>query len=149
MSTPATTDDEHQRLIAQSDTLRQKIEDDVKASQPLTSELLPISSLLEHYTKDGGGDDAAGFVRSATYLATKYTSMRKIRGDGNCFYRALLYSLCEHLLRSLILEGKADEFDRLDAFVKGSLKWSTECGYDEFTIESKLNRKRSVLAMGV
>ena len=146
MSTPATTDDEDQRLVAQSDTLRQQIEDDVKASQPLTSELLPISSLLEHYTDNGGGDDAVGFVRSARYLATKYTSMRKIRGDGNCFYRAFLFSLCEHLLRPLILEGKADEFERLDAFVRGSLKWTTECGYDEFTIESELNRKQPVLS---
>ena len=96
------------------------IENEIKLTQPLTSSRLPISTLLRQYSdhsdsadsnsndsnnNDGNSssnsDDnaaAAGFITSSKYLATKYTSIRKIRGDGNCYYRAFLYALCEHLL---------------------------------------------------
>jgi ubiquitin thioesterase protein OTUB1 len=100
------------------------IENEIKSTQPLTSSLLPISTLLRQYS-DHSADStnnnsainndsnnnsadvnsinsdnaaAAGFITSSKYLGTKYTSIRKIRGDGNCYYRAFLYALCECLL---------------------------------------------------
>ncbi|KAL7432898.1 hypothetical protein ACHAXH_005828 [Discostella pseudostelligera] len=86
-----------------------------------------------------------GFAKAATYLSTKYKSLRKVRGDGNCYYRAFLYSLCEHLLRSLLIRNDNHhhhhhhhhhaEFTRLKEFVHKSLKWVCQYGYDEYTID--------------
>ena len=72
-----------------------------------------MSSLLEMYDNGngnggnvnndngngiGGGEDD-NFIKGSRYLMTKYTSWRMIRGDGNCYYRAFLYAVCEELLR--------------------------------------------------
>ena len=103
------------------------IEADIK-NQQLTSQLLPISVLLQQYTNK---EVEAAFIKGSTFLCTKYTSLRKIRGDGNCYYRAFLYSLCEHLVR----DNNNAEFYRLKEIVKGSLKWVCNYGYEEHTIE--------------
>ncbi|KAL7447766.1 hypothetical protein ACHAWC_000090, partial [Mediolabrus comicus] len=110
------------------------IENEIKLTQPLTSSLLPISTLLRQYSdhsadsnnndssdsNNSGGNEAAG---------TKYTSIRKIRGDGNCYYRAFLYALCECLLL------RASEFKRIKDQIVNSLKWVCQYGYDEMTID--------------
>ena len=105
-------------------------------AQPLTSPLLPIGTLKRQYT----GDAQAGFLRSATFLGEKYSSIRRVRGDGNCYYRAFLYSLCEQLLRGLLLPHGGggyhrEEFRRLRNLVASSLEWVCKYGYDEHTID--------------
>jgi ubiquitin thioesterase protein OTUB1 len=151
------------------------IENEIKLTQPLTSSLLPISTLLRQYSDHSGNNDsnnsnnnnnsdsngssgneaAAGFITSSKYLATKYASIRKIRGDGNCYYRAFLYALCECLLLrgntssncdnndSNDAEGgtttttttAASEFKRIKDQIVNSLKWVCQYGYDEMTID--------------
>eukprot|EP00579_Thalassiosira_antarctica_P000874 CAMPEP_0201876448 /NCGR_PEP_ID=MMETSP0902-20130614/8134_1 /ASSEMBLY_ACC=CAM_ASM_000551 /TAXON_ID=420261 /ORGANISM="Thalassiosira antarctica, Strain CCMP982" /LENGTH=322 /DNA_ID=CAMNT_0048403699 /DNA_START=30 /DNA_END=996 /DNA_ORIENTATION=- len=143
--------DQHQLTQAQLEA----IENEIKSTQPLTSPLMPIGVLMQQYTnttsndendngRGGCGQQEQGFVQSATFLSNKYNSLRKIRGDGNCYYRAFLYSLCEHLLRSLILCDGSDndndnkqheEFSRLKNVVAQSLKWVCQYGYDEYTID--------------
>ncbi|KAL7448096.1 hypothetical protein ACHAWC_000353, partial [Mediolabrus comicus] len=162
------------------------IENEIKLTQPLTSSLLPISTLLRQYSDhsadsdcnndsndssnnnnnsdsngSSGNEAAAGFITSSKYLATKYTSIRKVRGDGNCYYRAFLYGLCECLLlrdntnnynndsnnndASLKDDGSeggvtttttaASEFKRIKDQIVNSLKWVCQYGYDEMTID--------------
>lgn len=129
------------------------IEHEIKSTQPLTSHLLPIDVLLQQYfpTNSGGnstgnnshsvsGDAHAaaqhpGYAEAATFLSTKYKSLRKVRGDGNCYYRAFLYSMCEHLLTSLIRDNHHAEFTRLNGVVNKSLKRVCQYGYEENTIE--------------
>ena len=134
------TDNQHQLTTAQLEA----IEHEIKSTQPLTSQLLPIAILLQQYTTNANDDgtsnqqQVAGFIKGAKHLCQKYTSIRKIRGDGNCFYRGFMYSLCEQLLRSLINNGDKknhDEFYRLKEVITKSLKWVCQYGYDECTIE--------------
>ena len=109
------------------------IETDIKTQQQLTSKLLPISALLQEYTNT---EVEAAFIKGSTFLCTKYTSFRKIRGDGNCYYRAFLYSLCEILVRGNNFDDDNNaEFHRLKEIVNGSLKWVCNYGYEEHTIE--------------
>ena len=116
------------------------IENEIKSSQPLTSQLLPISALLNQYSDTANNDDnindqqQSGFVKSAQFLSTKYTSLRRVRGDGNCYYRAFLYSLCEHLLLQNS-NGLSKEFSRIKATIVDSLKWVCQFGYEEMTID--------------
>jgi ubiquitin thioesterase protein OTUB1 len=56
------------------------------------------------------------------YLDSKYTSMRRIRGDGNCFYRAFLFSYLEGLLNEYDIEKSSalSERDRVLKIVTDS-----------------------------
>ncbi|ACI65070.1 predicted protein, partial [Thalassiosira pseudonana CCMP1335] len=111
------------------------IEDEIKATQPLTSQLLPIDALVAQYSSSSGGDDSTttkndgGFLQSANLLSQQYTHLRRIRGDGNCYYRAFLYSLSED-------NSKDDgEFERIKQLVSDSLLWVCKFGYDEITVD--------------
>jgi hypothetical protein len=119
------------------------IENEIKSTQPLTSQLLPISVLAQQYkrnfTSKNNDNEQRGFVRATSFLCGKYASLRKVRGDGNCYYRAFLYAMCERLL-SRRLDYRADhndnaEFLRLKRKVNDSLKWVCRHGYDEYTID--------------
>eukprot|EP00577_Skeletonema_sp_RCC1716_P018910 CAMPEP_0113397672 /NCGR_PEP_ID=MMETSP0013_2-20120614/14521_1 /TAXON_ID=2843 ORGANISM="Skeletonema costatum, Strain 1716" /NCGR_SAMPLE_ID=MMETSP0013_2 /ASSEMBLY_ACC=CAM_ASM_000158 /LENGTH=328 /DNA_ID=CAMNT_0000282303 /DNA_START=45 /DNA_END=1031 /DNA_ORIENTATION=+ /assembly_acc=CAM_ASM_000158 len=116
------------------------IENEIKSSQPLTSQLLPISALLHQYSTTAANEQqqSAGFIQSAQFLSTKYTSLRRVRGDGNCYYRAFLYSLCEHLLlrnSNNNETGGLKEFSRIKTTIANSLKWVCQFGYEEMTID--------------
>ena len=98
---------------------------DVK-SQPLTSRRLPISALVDMLS------DATGtYLQGAQYLSTKYQSLRRIRPDGNCFYRAVMFGVCESILNS----DSNNELERLTAWAKASLDEMCTRGYDRFTLE--------------
>ena len=82
----------YQKTQAQLDAIEQEI----KATQPLTSQRLDVSSLKEHYAEG----TSRYFLLGIDELATRYSKIRKTRGDGNCYYRSFLYNLCESLLTS-------------------------------------------------
>lgn len=69
---------------------------------PLISDPLPVTDLLPSYENNSGS-----FVQGINYLAARFSQMRKVRGDGNCFYRALLFSYVEALLG--LLNGGEEE----------------------------------------
>lgn len=74
------------------------IEQEIKATQPLTSELLEISTLREHYPAEES--TSKYFLLGVNELEHRYGKLRKTRGDGNCYYRSFLYRLCETLLHN-------------------------------------------------
>ena len=99
--------------------------EDVK-SQPLTSRLFPISALVDMLS------DATGtYLQGAQYLSTKYQSLRRIRPDGNCFYRAVMFGVCE----SILTNDSNTELERLTAWAKASLDEVCTQGYDRYTLE--------------
>ena len=105
------------------------IEKEIKSKQKLTSDLLPLSKLIEIYdanqasktigsdniSNDNGGNQ--NFINGSLYLNKKYKNWRMVRGDGNCYYRAFLYAICEECLRGC-LNSSNDNID----FYKTELK---------------------------
>jgi hypothetical protein len=117
MTDKAPQESSHATQVQQTQAQLEAIEQEIKASQALTSELKdldPLRQQYKSYTGDGGEDAAAAAAASKYFdlgiqaLQKTYSKMRTIRGDGNCYYRAFLYSLCEKLL----LSDKA-ELDRI------------------------------------
>lgn len=108
-----------------SEERRNEIEANVEKT-PLTSRRLPIIDLEKQY-KSGSWRD------SLSSLQQHFGHMRQIRGDGNCYYRAFLYSVSEKILMK---ECDDDEKDRITKFVK-DVSWEKvkEAGYDQMTIE--------------
>jgi ubiquitin thioesterase protein OTUB1 len=74
------------QLYARTQAHIAEIEEEVRQTQPLVSEKEDISSLVLSYDEDASPE----FFRKANELAGTYSHIRRIRGDGNCFYRAVL-----------------------------------------------------------
>jgi len=78
------TDDMIQRQM-------EAIEDEVKKGPPI-DERRPIDIVLAEYS---GQQTDAEFTNKAKELGKRFKHIRKVRGDGNCFYRAMVYAICE------------------------------------------------------
>lgn len=100
------------------------IQNDIRKEQPLTSALKPLEDLRSKY------EAGSNFDKGVLILANDYSGVRSIRGDGNCYYRAFLYSLCEKLF-----QAEADEKNRIKAFVQTSAATTEKAGYDATAIE--------------
>jgi ubiquitin thioesterase protein OTUB1 len=79
-------------LRQQAEAQSQEIEEQTR-QQPLTGTQRPIATLAAEQYKD-----SPNFLVQLQQLEKSYRYYRPIRGDGNCYYRAFLYSLVEHVL---------------------------------------------------
>jgi len=99
------------------------IEQEIKATQPLTTEQQDLAALKPQY-------EAKYFLLGIDELAQKYAKIRQTRGDGNCYYRSFLYSLSEKLLED------TSERSRVLKYVKESNQFVTSVGgYSEMAID--------------
>ena len=64
------------------------IEAEIKA-EPMVGDVITLSTLLPEYEQSDNPFYAVGIK----YLETKYSGYRRVRRDGNCFYRYKLYNL--------------------------------------------------------
>lgn len=113
------------------------IKKEIAAEQPMIGPFEPLNCLLAIYE----GSTSVGFVPGIKFLDERYVGMRRIRGDGNCFYRGLLFGYLNTLLESLksndsALQLSAEaEYDRIKSKIQGSMEDLVAVGYSEFTIE--------------
>jgi len=81
---------------AQLYDLNQNLLDDAVPDRPLIGPLTSMSTLRAEY--EGG---SRSFIDQIDYLILQgYVSIRRARGDGDCFYRSLAFGFIEHLLNS-------------------------------------------------
>ncbi len=73
--------------IEYENALREQIE----LSTPLISEQLNINILLDDYKNN------FEYANSIKEITNKYKYIRKVRRDGNCFYRSFIYRLFEYI----------------------------------------------------
>jgi ubiquitin thioesterase protein OTUB1 len=151
-------DRQQQQQHQQTEAQLEAIANDIRESQPLTSELKPLEDLKAEYSSSGsdsgGGDPSSGanrfFLLGIDDLIHNkgYTHYRSTRGDGNCYYRAFLYRLCDRLLALSDRQGRPsngndddddenDDVRRICRFLKDeSLPWVTSVGgYEETSVE--------------
>lgn len=104
----------------------EQIRNEIKENSPHISPLLDLGTLKEEYKENK-------FENCFDALYTKYTRVRRLRRDGNCFYRAFLYHLFEHLITSC---HKGDEslFKKLSDIVSKSKEELISVGYEELVI---------------
>jgi len=107
--------------LAQQDLLEKET-----SQQPFIGEKEPLTTLIEEY------QNANGFREKIQNLTQKYSSIRRVRRDGNCFYRAFLFSYLNHLLE---FKNK-EEISRILKFIQESFPMLLNLGYPEISIES-------------
>ena len=76
--------EEIMKQIAQNEEYANQLKKDIEESSPFVSDLLPLEVLKEEYRENK-------FENCFDDLSTKYKQVRRMRRDGNCFYRAYLY----------------------------------------------------------
>ena len=83
-----------------------------------------------------------GFIPGIRYIGARYSSMRRIRGDGNCFYRAFLFAFLESLLKDFTTGNETpkvkaeEERMRFLTILSQSKDELVDIGYSEIAIES-------------
>ena len=99
----------------------------------------PPSALLPHFQNA----DKAGFADGIrNYLSVEFSGIRRVRGDGNCFYRAFLFSYLESVVAGL--NGKDDtvvtksyvELQRFKGIIQESPADLVAMGYSEVAFET-------------
>ncbi|RMX69399.1 hypothetical protein DD238_002448 [Peronospora effusa] len=63
---------------------------------PLLSDRMSVLCLKAEYV----GNTNTNFMYGIESLNTQYEALRRVRGDGNCFFRGFIFALCERLLPS-------------------------------------------------
>lgn len=120
------------------------IHQEVAAEQPLVADPEPAGVLLELYK------DNAAFLPKMRDYATKYSSIRRCRGDGQCFFRAFLVSLGEAMVQAGVSASAGEgegagaggaggaskmqaAYDAVRKTVRGAAELLIALGYSEVT----------------
>ncbi|VDD74536.1 unnamed protein product [Mesocestoides corti] len=104
---------------------QEEIEKSIKESGPLVSEPLPLDTLKSDF------DGHRVYLEKLEVLNTKYSKIRRVRRDGNCFYRAFGFAYLEYLIEGRRIE-EAKRFIRFCDECKDAL---VSFGYIQFTVE--------------
>ncbi len=97
----------------------------------LIGDKVSLTKLVEEYDAPGSSGQ---FKANVMNLTSTYRSMRQSRGDGNCFFRAFIFSYLEHLAESGDMKERRRMVTRLSD-IKGML---LAAGYDELVLEGPL-----------
>lgn len=69
------------------------------------------------------------YLSKAKALAEKYSSFRRTRPDGNCFFRAFIYAYLEKLINN------KEEYEKFRDLICKSKDSLVEMGFPRFTVE--------------
>lgn len=107
-----------------------------QAQQPLIGEKQDLSSLQAEYSAN------PIFSKKLEELTQTHSTRRSIRGDGNCFYRSYMFSICEQKLSGLISE---ETWKEMKEKIEGSLPLLESVGYPDYILEPFLEEIQAVL----
>ena len=97
----------------------------------LIGDKVSLGKLVEEYDAPGSSEQ---FRVNVINLTSTYRSMRQSRGDGNCFFRAFIFSYLEHLAES----GDMKERRRMVTRLSNIKDVLLGAGYDELVLEGPL-----------
>ena len=101
------------------------IKAEIEQTTPLISDQLEIQILLDDYK------DNLEYANSVKIITEKYKYIRKVRRDGNCFYRAFIYRLFEYIC----MKNDNTLFNDILKKVEGIKDLTAKNGYDWMIVE--------------
>ena len=117
--------DEIRRMIELSNDFENQLKKEINESMPFISDLTDLAVLKEEYAQNK-------FEDCFDALYGRYKRVRRLRRDGNCFYRAFLFQVFEHF----ILTDDKTQYAKFVQVVEASEKdLMDNCGYDEIAID--------------
>ncbi|KAI0277807.1 peptidase C65 Otubain-domain-containing protein [Russula aff. rugulosa BPL654] len=114
------------------------LEDAVPFSRPAISELAPLSALRAEYENGSGS-----FIKQIDYLkAQGYEGIRRSRGDGDCFYRSLIFAYIE---RIFFREDRKVAVESSIATLEGFLPKLRDVGFTDMVIDESFEIPRDLI----
>ena len=117
---------EHKMAQAQAQALELE-----QNAQPMIGVVETCDNLVPLYQNN---PQQGRFLDGIHSLSKTFSGMRRVRGDGNCFYRAFLFSYLENIISRLPSSGA--ELERFKRVIVGSKSELVAVGYDEFAFET-------------
>ena len=111
------------------------INDEIQSNQAMVGDRVGVAAAL---AGEYDGNANAGFARGIAELDGRYASLRRVRKDGNCFYRGFLYRYVEHLCELQAGRGAGaphPELERVRAVVRASKAKILSVDYEETAID--------------
>ena len=101
------------------------IKAEIEQTTPLISDQLEIQILLDDYKGN------LEYANSVKIITEKYKYIRKVRRDGNCFYRAFIYRLFEYIC----MKNDNTLFNDILKKIEGIKDLTAKNGYDWMIVE--------------
>jgi len=98
----------------------------LEEAQPLLGPKEDFTSLITAY------ENNTLFSQKIQELMQTHSHRRSVRGDGNCFYRSYVFSICEQRLNGNITD---EQFNTIFNTVQNSFTQLCNLGYPEYTTE--------------
>uniref|UniRef100_A0A0A9XVJ5 Ubiquitin thioesterase n=1 Tax=Lygus hesperus TaxID=30085 RepID=A0A0A9XVJ5_LYGHE len=114
---------------------QREIEREIFRRVMLVGHQVPIEELAKEYE----GDEI--YLQKVNDLVTKYVSIRRVRPDGNCFFRGFVFAYLEHLCKH------RDEFEQFLVATENNKERLLGLNYPEFTVEDITDGFGSVVAI--
>lgn len=92
-----------------------------------------LKALENEYTED------EVYLSKAKALSQMYSSFRRTRPDGNCFFRAFSYAYLEKLLNN------KEEYEKFRELAQKSKDSLVELGFSQFTVEDFHDTVRALI----
>ena len=105
------------------------IKAEIEQTTPLISEQLDIKILLKDY------ENNLEYLNSVELVTKKYKYIRKVRRDGNCFYRAFIYRIFEYIC----MKNDNYLYNNLLKKIEGIKELTAKNGYDWILVEDFYN----------
>ena len=106
-----------------------EIRKEIEQTTPLISEKLNIQILLDEYKSN------SEYSNSVKIITEKYSYIRKVRRDGNCFYRSFIYRIFEEISmknNNLLYNHMLKKIEEVKEITKNN-------GYDWMLVEDFYN----------
>ena len=116
---------EYEMSIEYENSLRQQIE----MSSPLVSDELSIIVLMDDYKFN------SEYANSVKQITDKYKHIKKVRRDGNCFYRSFIFRLFEYIC----IKNNKNLYEHICKKIKDSKDLIERNGYDWSFIQDFYN----------
>ena len=121
-----------QKQIVLNEDYQNQLKLEIEQQSPFVSDLLQLNVIKFEYR------DNFKFGECFEELSKRYTRVRRLRRDGNCFYRAYLFQVFEHFIQATgtkenpVQDKAYEEFLAIVEKSKGEL---VGIGYDEIVVE--------------
>ncbi len=102
---------------------------EIEQTTPLISEQINIQKLLDEYKSN------EEYSNSVKIITEKYKYIRKVRRDGNCFYRSFIYRLFEHIC----MKNNKELYNHLVKKIEDAKDITKKNGYDWVIVEDFYN----------
>lgn len=112
-------------ILAQQNLIRAE----QAAKLPYVGDVEALSSLKAEYLSG-----SSVFVRKITQMESTYCSMRRTRGDGNCFFRSFIFAYLEGLL----LNSNSEELNRFEQCLSGWKEKLLCAGFQELVFSDAM-----------